>query len=58
MKLTIIPFALFLARVSAECNFSGGFGACLNWCYDTNPGAERYIIEGCYRAVCSDCRPN
>lgn len=51
-------FAAGILPVSAECGtFGMNFGACLNWCYDTNPGAERYIVEGCYRAVCSGCRP-
>ncbi|KXH69603.1 hypothetical protein CSAL01_13504 [Colletotrichum salicis] len=51
--------AIVVEPVTAgECGtFGTDFGACLNWCSDTNPGAERYIIDGCYRAVCSSCRP-
>ncbi|KAG7047717.1 hypothetical protein CPAR01_12815 [Colletotrichum paranaense] len=51
--------AIVVVPVTAgECGtFGTDFGACLNWCSDTNPGAERYIIDGCYRAVCSSCRP-
>ncbi|KAK6223559.1 hypothetical protein QIS74_03503 [Colletotrichum tabaci] len=49
--MRVAAVALLLAAgilpVSAECGtFGMNFGACLNWCYDTNPGAERYIVEG------------
>ncbi|KAK1634185.1 hypothetical protein BDP81DRAFT_432338 [Colletotrichum phormii] len=59
----VLAASLFAAIVvvpvtAGECGtFGTDFGACLNWCSDTNPGAERYIIDGCYRAVCSSCRP-
>ncbi|TKW57033.1 hypothetical protein CTA1_5272 [Colletotrichum tanaceti] len=57
-----VSVALLLAAgilpVSAECGiFGNNFGACLNWCSDTNPGAEQYVRDWCYRAVCDSCTP-
>ncbi|KAJ4391146.1 hypothetical protein N0V93_004761 [Gnomoniopsis smithogilvyi] len=63
MQIQALHFiALFLAAAplaTARCNGDDidnvCLGPCLNWCFDTNPGAARSIIDGCVTTVCDTC---